>query len=104
MKTSILIVVSLFIISCGSQKFVETLNSVGDEFANGVELGKKAKKIMFDCDFEDDCFEEEIEELLDEECKDFEKYGLVHEKECKVTLTNQFNEIYLLNKQMMKKD
>ena len=48
---------------------MDWLASTGEAFIESVELGKKAKALMFECDFEIDCTYDEIGYLLSEECQ-----------------------------------
>ncbi len=56
---------------------------------------------MFDCDFNNECFSKELEDLLDKECEDYEKYEMVHIQECKVFFKKQFEDAYIVNKQIL---
>ena len=64
---------------------MDLLASKGDEFAEGFELGEKAKKLAFECSFEDDCFFDKAEKLLDKECQTPQKFGALNYKECHVS-------------------
>ena len=77
------------------------LASTGDAFTNGVELGKRAKAIMFECDFKDKCFYEELDLLLEEECKNYQAYDLVNERECLIVFKKQSEKLYEHNKNIL---
>ena len=100
-KTIITLCLCLFFTGCGSAKFMQWLDSTGDAFTNGVELGKRVKSIMFECDFKDKCFYEELDLLLEEECKNYQAYDLVNERECLVVNKKLFEKIYEHNKKYL---
>ena len=95
------IFIFLLLTGCGSQKLMTFLNSQGDAFANSVELGKKAKAIMFECDFDEDCCYENIGNLVRKECQNPEKFDMASPKECEKVFEIQLTEAYHQNKQIM---
>lgn len=98
---AITILFCLFIAGCGSEKFMNWLASTGDAFTEGVELGKKAKAIMFECDFDQDCTYEKTCYLLSEECQTPEKFDMVNFRECIAVFERRLTQAYWQNRQIM---
>lgn len=61
---------------------MEMLSRKGDAIAEGERIGKAARKLAFDCDFEDDCVYRGIDRLLRIECDQYERLDFVSPKEC----------------------
>ena len=77
------------------------LASEGDAFVEGYRVGRQVKGIMFDCDFNDDCFYERLDDLIAHECQTFENFNMVDYRECEKTFYQLFKRIYQHNKQVM---
>ena len=96
-----IILIFLLLPGCGSKQFMDWLASEGDAFTEGVELGKKQKALMFECDFDDECFFRRVETLLERECQEPEKFNMVTPQECFAVFRNQVEELYYYNKAYM---
>ena len=101
MKKTITIFFLLMITGCGSEKFMGWLSTTGDAFTESVELGKKAKAIMFECNFDKFCSYERIYELVTKECKTPEKFDMVNALECEKVFEIQLTQAYWQNRQIM---
>ena len=77
------------------------LASQGDAFTESVELGKKAKAIMFECDFKETCSMERITNLVVRECQNPEKFDMINSRECEIVFEKQLTQAYHINKQYM---
>ena len=91
----------MFFMGCASEKFMGWLASQGDAFTESVELGKKAKAIMFECDFEENCTMERIVNLIRLECQSPEKFDMINQRECEIVFEKQLIEVYHINRQYM---
>ena len=58
------------------------------------KFGKEIRVIMFDCDFNDDCFYFKSEDRISQACQDYEKFGMVNQRECEVVFSKAVMEGY----------
>ena len=76
---------------------MKMLSRKGDAIAEGERIGKAARKLAFDCDFDDDCVYNGIDRLLKTECAQYERLDFVSAKECE----NQYillDALYIIQK------
>ena len=80
---------------------MQTLNSLGDEAAEGYELGKRLNPIMHECDYKERCFERRIKPILAQECQNPQRFGFQDSEQCLFEMTAAMKQALKLKKEML---
>ena len=103
MKAVICSAITLFFFSSCGIGMLSELTAYGSSVNDSIKLVKQSRQLMFECDFEEKCVTEKIENLVQTECQDFEKYQMVNFQDCSANFIYFIEKLYLENKKILNK-
>ena len=86
--------------------YIENLESTEqDAFKNsydlGYDLGKEFGEKMIECNFQNRCVMQELDNLLNDACHDYEEYELESFEQCFASFSYMFIKLYESQKELL---